>query len=425
MSDPYAYLAVILVCVLLSAVFSGSETALLRLRADELEKDTKSAKGPSVLAARDLLRSTSRLLVTLLVGNNVVNILATATASALAIQYFGEDRGIVISTTAMTIIVLIFAEILPKAVGARNPKLISYAVAIPLYLLHKLLFPLHVLFDKVIDPVVKWIAGGKDAEHLDTSEEILRLAKKTRIEREDESSPLKIIAGTARAADMTVSEILVPRTEVFAFPVNTSPQKLLDEALEEKYTRIPIYDGGLDNIVGVVHLKDLARLARTPNGDLKSIMKPVIRVPERKPILRLLADMQRAFIHLAVVKDEFGVTQGIVTQEDILEEIVGEIRDEHDRDELLTIIERPDGSFDAIGRTLVLDFNRETHWNIPAPPGETLSGLVFNELGRSPKPGDTVFFKEHEFEVLDCSGSRITRVRVYPKKKRADGPLPS
>jgi len=147
------------------------------------------------------------------------------------------------------------------------------------------------------------------------------------------------------------------------------------------------------------------------NG-LHGILKPVLRVPERKLVLRLLADMQRAFVHMAIVKDEFGVTQGLVTQEDILEEIVGEIRDEFDREELLAIRPTGDGSFESLGRVSVLDFNRESGWSVPAELGDTLSGLVFNALGRAPGKGDTVRVPGYELRVADVSGSRVTQVRV-------------
>jgi putative hemolysin len=143
-------------------------------------------------------------------------------------------------------------------------------------------------------------------------------------------------------------------------------------------------------------------------------------VPERKPILRLLADMQRNFVHMAVVKDEFGVTLGLVTQEDILEEIVGEIRDEFDREELLTIRELPGGGFQALGRLKVADFNRETGWEVPAQRGDTLAGLVWNALGHAPRKGDLVRVPGYEFTVADISGTRITQVRV---RECTDDPL--
>ena len=408
--DALFYIGVILACLLASAFFSGSETALLRLRPHDVEEDAREARGPSAVAVRDLLRSSSRLLVTILLGNNVANILGAAVAAALAIQYLGVETGIATATAVMTVLVLIFAEILPKAVAARHPRGVSYAVGLPLYLLHGLLRPLHAVFDRVIEPVVRLLVRGAGSEP-GTTEELLRLARLARASARD-GTPLAIIGAAAGAAEMTVSEIMVQRTEIVAFPIEISAQQLLDEVLRERFTRVPIYQSDIDQILGVVHLKDLIKLAAGNGGGLHGILKPVLRVPERKPILRLLEDMQGAFVHMAIVKDEFGVTQGLLTQEDILEEIVGEIRDEFDREELLAIRPLENGAFESLGRVTVLDFNRESGWDVPAEPGDTLSGLVFNALGRAPSRGDSIQVPGYELSVADVSGSRITQVRV-------------
>jgi len=414
--DPISHLLVILACLVLSAFFSGSETALMRLRREQVEADVKEARGPGSLAIHGLLQSTSRLLVTILLGNNIVNILAASVASALAIYYLGEQVGIAISTAVLTVVVLVFCEVLPKALAARNPRQISHLVALPLYLLHQALRPVHAGFDRFVEPFVARVTGGGAEEMPSSSEEILRMALRAR-EGQPEGTPLAIIGAAADAARMTVAEIMVPRTEMVAFSVDTSPSELLEQVLQERYTRVPIYRGTIDTILGVVHLKDLIKLVRAGREDLQTVIKPILRVPERKEILSLLSDMQRAFVHVAVVKDEFGVTQGLVTQEDILEEIVGEIRDEFDREELLTIRRLPDGSYEALGRIKVLDFNRETGWEVPAEPGDTLSGLTFNLLGHPPRRGETVEVGGYAIDVVDTSGTRISQVRVVRREQ--------
>jgi CBS domain containing-hemolysin-like protein len=281
-----------------------------------------------------------------------------------------------------------------------------------------------VLFDGIIEPFVRRMAGSAgEGRHMTTVEDVLRLARAASAEHADahpDAHPLEIIGSAAGAAEMTVKEIMVPRTEIVAFPKEIRPAELLEKIMEERYTRVPIYDGSIDRILGIVHLKDLVQLLSSEGGDVRSILKPILRVPERKPILRLLADMQRNFVHLAVVKDEFGVTLGLVTQEDILEEIVGEIRDEFDREELLTIRALPEGGYQALGRVKVVDFNRETGWEVPAARGDTVAGLVWNELGRAPRKGDVVRVPGYEFSVADISGTRITQVRV---RECSDDPL--
>jgi CBS domain containing-hemolysin-like protein len=414
-------LLLILTCLVLSAFFSGSETALLRVRRQDLEREGASAHSPAPAAARALLSSTSRLLVTILVGNNVVNLLAAAVAAAIAVRYLGEDLGVLLSTVVMTIVVLVFSEVLPKAFSARHPLRVTTLVSLPLYLLHQLLRPVHIAFDRVVEPLIHRLGGGAESEPLSSAEELLRLAAAEGMgQSAGTASPESIIGGVARASEMHASDIMVPRTEVIAFPLEIPPQDLLERLLADGYTRAPVYEGSIDRVAGIVHLKDLILAVRRGATSVEGILKPVLRVPGRKPILPLLSDMQRAFVHLAIVKDEFGVTLGIVTQEDILEEIVGEIRDEFDREELLTIRRLADGSYDALGRVKVLDFNRESGWEIPAERGDTLSGLVFHRLGHAPRKGERVPVGDYEIAVSDVSGTRITEVHVTRSEASAD-----
>ena len=404
--------AIILACLAASAFFSGSETALFRLRSHDLKAEDKEAIGPADAAVRDLTSSSSRLLVTILLGNNVVNILGASVASGLAIHFLGVEAGIPVATLVMTILVLILCEILPKAVAARHPRGVARVVGLPLYLFHQILRPVHGLFDRVIEPLVRRVTGGADSEASLGSEDVLRLAREALRDVKEAGSPLAIIGATSNAAEMDVSEIMVPRTEIEAYPTDTPVSELIEKMLEGRYTRVPIYEDTIDHVLGVIHLKDLIKLARVDGKELFGILKPVLRVPERKPILRLLTEMQRAFCHVALVKDEFGVTQGLVTQEDILEEIVGEIRDEFDSEELLTIRKLRDGSYEVLGRIKVLDFNRETGWQVPAEKGDTIGGLIFNTLERAPRNGEWVELRGYRLECTDVSGSRITRVRV-------------
>jgi CBS domain containing-hemolysin-like protein len=411
--DPVVHLSVIGACLVLSAFFSGSETALMRLRAHEYEGELRAGRNPAAVAVRNLLDSTSRLLVTILIGNNVVNILGAALASAMAVYYLGERQGVAVATISMTLLVLIFSEILPKAVAARSPRRFAFAVALPLYLVHRLFKPAHLFFGRFVEPVLRRIGGGAD-EGLGSSEELLRMARALR-HGAARGTPLAIIGGVSRAAELTASDIMVPRTEITAFSKDTPASECLERVLEERYTRVPIYDGSIDRFVGLVHLKDLMAHVRAGGTDLTPIVKPILRVPESKPILELLADMQRAFIHMAAVKDEFGVTEGLVTMEDVIEELVSEIRDEFDREELSAIQERDDGSFDVLGRVKVLDFNRDTGLAVPGEPGDTLGGIAFNALGRPPRQGESVSIGGYELKVMDASGSRVALVRVTPR----------
>jgi CBS domain containing-hemolysin-like protein len=420
--EPVTALLVILGCFALSAFFSGSETALLRLRASELESEGKSARGPSVPAIRELLGSTSRLLVTILLGNNLVNLLAASVASAVAVAALGERAGVIVATLVLTITVLVFCEILPKAVAARSPGRFAHTIALPLYLVHQVLRPVHVAYDRWLEPLVRRISGGAGADESIPPDEVLQIAMRAG-KGQPQGTPLAIIAAAADAVDTQVHEIMVPSSEIVAYQIDTSPAELLEKFLEERYTRAPLYVESIHRFEGVAHLKDLVKLVRDGGGDLREILKPVLRVPEGKRILELLTEMQRAFVHMAIVKDEFGNTEGIVTQEDILEELVGEIRDEFDSEELETIQPSGENAYQAMGRIHVVDFNRQTGWEVTAERGETLAGLIFNILARAPRKGDVAHVEGYDLGVIDVSGTRITRVLVR-KRTKADAGAP-
>jgi CBS domain containing-hemolysin-like protein len=403
-------IVLIFVCLLGSAFFASSETALLRLRRSEVEAEVEGPRGPASLAIGVLTQSTSRLLVTILLANNVVNVLGAAVASALAVAYLGPELGIAVSTVVMTALLLVFCEVLPKAAAAAHPRRVARLVALPLYLIHQLLRPVHRLFAAAVDPLVRRLAGAREGGAT-SAEEIVSLVRQAHIEV-GAGGAASIISAAARATELTAQEIMVERPHIVAFPVDTSPRELLGKMLEERYTRVPVYEESIDRIVGIVHLKDLVRHVRASGEKVREILRPVLRVPERKLILPLLAEMQQGFLQMAIVKDEHGITQGLLTTEDILEELVGEIRDEYDREELRSI--RPSGaeSFAALGWVKVVDFNRETGWLIPAEPGDTLGGVVFNELGRAPRSGDAVRVPGYELRVTEVSGMRIARVLV-------------
>jgi len=390
----------------------------LRVSEHDVDDDIKEHVRPTVAAVKELISNTSRLLITILLGNNVVNILATSAAAALFIHYFGKERGVLYSTVSMTVVILFCSEIIPKSLAAKNPKKLSYFVAMPLYILHKILTPVHWLFEKLIDPLISKILGAPSHNNIKAYDSILMMARQVSEDDHGESSQentaLPIIGSTARAADMTAEEIMIPRAEIFATPANITADQLMDQMMNERYTRVPVFEEDLDKVIGLIHLKDLIRLVnnKKKNQAIKPIIKPILRIPERKPILSILAEMQRGFVHVAIVKDEFGTTQGLLTQEDILEEIVGEIRDEFDRDELQSIQKIDDGSYMVLGRIPIHDFNRQTSWDIEAEKGDTFSGLVFNALGHQPRLGDKVTIEGYELRVNDLSGSRITHVHV-------------
>lgn len=412
------YIVIVISCLILSAFFSSSETALMRIRREQVEQDINGHRGPAAATVRELLKSSSRLLVTILLGNNVANILAASAASAIAVIMFGERMGLLLSTIVMTLVIFTFSEVLPKAIAASNPRRVSYFVSIPLYLFHQALRPIHLIFDFIIDPLVKKLAGMPEDASKEKKEEILYLARQLPVSKDTERE-FSIISSAAQAANLTAENIMIPIRDVVAFSTNTPIREIFSKLLNERYTRAPVFDQDIDHVTGLVHFKDVVLAQEAQHADIKPYIKPVLRVPEGKPILHLLADMQRTFIHMAIVKDDMGGTVGIITQEDILEEIVGEIRDEFDSDELGAIKGGLNGEFEVLGRVKVADFNRETSSSIKAEHGHTLAGLVFNLLGHPPQKGESVQQGRYRLTVLETSGMRVVRVRIEQIPQKA------
>lgn len=411
------YIIAVIVCVILSALFSGSETALLRLSSEKIQNDLDKNSKAGIFAAKELVKNPSKLLVTILLGNNIVNIFGAACASALGVYFFGEEKGLFISTVAMTVVVLIFSEILPKAVAAKNPAKVSYLFSLPLYLVHKLAFPAHFIYAKAIDPIVKRIAGKDQSPAMSAAETILRLAENLKVKKPD-GSPLPIISSAASAGMLTAADIMIPRTEIFSYSKDVNLQDLEKQIAESRFTRAIIYDNSINEILGSVHLKDVVKLNNSKSPDINTAIKPVLSIAERAPILEVLPRMQKALVHIAIVQDEFQTTLGMITQEDILEEIVGEIRDEFDKEELKRIKKISSHKYEVLGTVSVHDFNRESQWGITAERGDTLSGLIFNTLGEPPKSGDFIEVGQFELRVKDLSGKRIARIEVIKKTEQ-------
>ncbi len=410
-----SYLVIVGLCLVLSAFFSGSETALLRLTKDQIDADIEQKSHPSIMAARDLIKTPTKLLVTILLGNNVVNILGASCASALGVYFFGERDGLVISTVLMTGLVLVFAEILPKSIAAKNPTKIGYAFSLPLYIIHKLSMPIHFAYERTIDPLVKKIAGtpGNDnTPHMSTAESVLKMAEQLNPKRND-GTPLPIISLAAKAANLTAQDIMINRTDLFTFPSDTTLSDAEEKLSLSCFTRAIVYSDSLDNVLGSVHLKDLVRSNNSGKiGVVKDIIKPVLTIPERIPILEVLPRMQAAFIHIAVVTNGDGVTLGMLSQEDILEEIVGEIRDEYDQEELKRIKKLNPNKYEVLGRVTLHDFNKESLWGISGDRSDTMGDLLFNHLGHYPIEGELVDFGDFTVKVKQISGNRLVRVEV-------------
>ncbi|NVK34147.1 MAG: HlyC/CorC family transporter [Rhodobacteraceae bacterium] len=425
MSDTNLWLAVVAIVVLLflSGFFSGSETALTaasRARMHQMEKGGDKRAG---LVAR-LISARERLLGALLLGNNLVNILASSLATSVLLSLFG-DAGVALATLVMTAMVLIFSEVLPKTWAISNPERFALAVAPIVNVVVALFAPLVVGVEMIVRLMLRVVGVNvnDDASILSAHEELRGTVDLQHKEGGLVKAERDRIGGLLDLAELEVSDVMVHRTNMVALNADDEISVLLDAALASPYTRLPLWRDETDNFIGVLHAKDLLRALQAAGGDGSKIKIDEIMSPPRfVPNTTTLQDQLNAFLrhksHFALVVDEYGEVMGLVTLEDILEEIVGEIADEHDV-ELEGVRPQADGSIIIEGSVPIRDLNRATDWDLPDEEATTIAGLVIHEASMIPEERQIFTFHGYRFTVLRRERNRITRLRIMPLDHQA------
>jgi len=416
----------ILVLLVLSGFFSGSETALTAASRSKLRSQAdKGSRGAE--RALEITEDNERLIGSVLLGNNLVNILATSLATALLTRAFGES-GVALATLVMTLMVLIFAEVLPKTYAITNAEKAAAIVSTPIGLVVRVFAPIVAAVRAIVRGVLGLfgIQTDPDSNILAVREEIagaLTLGHEEGVvEKEDRDR----ILGALDLGDRQVEEIMLHRSGIEMIDVSNTPEDILTQCLESRHTRLPLFDGEPENIIGVVHAKDLLRaidrVMRGPDAtaaglkgfDVREVaMKPYF-VPETTTLDDQMREFLRRHTHFALVVDEYGALQGLITLEDILEEIVGEITDEFDQGEDQEVARDADGHVIVDGVMTIRDLNRACDWQLPDEEANTVAGLVIHEAQMIPEEGQVFSFHGFRFEVLGRDANRLTKLRVRP-----------
>jgi len=403
-------LLVLGVLFLLSGFFSGSETALMsldRLRVKYLVQ--KNRRGARRLEA--LLEHPDRLLSAILIGNNLVNIAISVLATGLFVRYYGE-RGELYTILLLTPFLLVFSEISPKSYAAQNPERVSFVVLRPILLVIWLLTPVIWVVTALTGLLARLFPGEGANRPIISEDEIRALINVGEQTGVVATTQRRMLHGVFELSQTRVRDVMIPRTEVVGIAASAVLEQALALICESRHSRFPVYQGGLDNIVGIIHSKDVLLATRSAEAfSLERIMRPPYFVPDSKRIETLLQSFRRRHAHLAVVVDEYGGVEGIVTLEDIVEEIVGEIQDEYDDDDVLLREMEPgrymiDGSTSlrAINRRFGLDFSEE-HVN-------TLAGFMLRLLGTIPNEGDRCQANGAELTVRKVVDRRIEEIEM-------------
>lgn len=419
--DLWITIAAILLLLVLSGFFSGSETGLTavsRARLTELER-RGSSRATMVLA---LTATRERLIGALLLGNNVVNISASALATVALVRIFG-DSGAFIATIAMTALVLIFGEVLPKTYAIANPDRVALAGAPIIRVLVAVFGPVVMTVEYIVKLVLRIFGVDIDnSQRVLSAHDELRGAihlhhKEGTVVKNDRD----MLGGILAMQDLEVSDIMVHRTRMTMIDGDEDPKNIVAMVLKSGHTRIPVWKETPDNIIGVLHAKNLFAALQKHNGDASKVnIEEILSTPWFVPDTRAIPDQLNSFLrkknHFAIVVDEYGEVQGLVTLEDIIEEIVGDIKDEHDA-VAMGVRPKPDGSYLVEGGVPIRDLNRAFDWTLPDDEANTIAGLVIHEARTIPDAGQAFVFHGFRFEILKKRHHQITALRISPLKR--------
>jgi Mg2+/Co2+ transporter CorB len=412
----------ILICLLLSAFFSGSETALTASSRAGMLRLEKHGNRRAAIVNR-LLRMRERLIGALLLGNNVTNILASSLATGVLLLWFGEV-GVIYATVVMTLLVFVFAEVLPKTVAINSPDRVSLMIAAPVESVVRLFGPVLM----AVEALVRWIlrkAGirvGVDQPILSATEQLRGTVDLLHRQGGVEKLDRDMFGGLLDLRELEVSAVMIHRTEMIMLNADEPPEEIVRAVLAAPVTRLPLWRNSPENIVGMLHAKDLLRAIQAAGGDvtrldIMSIALPPWFVPDTTPLAEQLKAFRRRKTPFALVVDEYGEVMGLVTLEDILEEIVGDIEDEHDV-AVPGVTPQLDGSVNVDGGVPIRDLNRAMDWSLPDQEATTIAGLVIHEARSIPEPGQSFTFHGFRFQVLRRSRNRITALRITPLGRR-------
>ncbi|MCV2889294.1 HlyC/CorC family transporter [Ruegeria aquimaris] len=416
----------ILGLLVLSAFFSGSETALTAASRGKLRSQADRGSSGAEKALK-ITENNEKLIGSVLLGNNIVNILSASLATALFTRLFGES-GVALATIVMTMLVLVFAEVLPKTYAITNAEKAAAAVAPIIGVVVMLFSPVVALVRVLVRGVLRLfgVQIDPDSHIMAVREEIAGALYLGHSEGVVEKEDRDRILGALDLAERTVEEIMLHRSNILMLDADAEPEAILAQCLESPHTRLPVYRGEQENIIGVVHAKDLFRAmyAQVGGSDgntrrLKDFdITKVATAPYFVPETTTLDDQMRAFLrmrsHFALVVDEYGSLRGLITLEDILEEIVGEITDEFDLESETPVTRSEDGQFVVDGATTIRDLNRALDWALPDDEANTVAGLVIHEAQMIPTVGQVFAFHGFRFEVTGREGNRITALKMRP-----------
>jgi Mg2+/Co2+ transporter CorB len=408
----------LIILIILSGCFSGSETALMSLNRYRLRHLAK-AKHRGAIRANRLLTKPDRLIGFILLGNNFVNIAASFITTILTQRLFG-DAGLAIAAGLLTLVILIFAEVTPKTLAALHPERIAFPVSFVIEpILRLVYYPLVWPISLITNGILKIIGIRFDQI---TAQELSREELRTVVNEAGAMIPgrhQKMLTSILDLEQVAVEDIMVPRNEIVGIDLDAEWDEVMRQITSAQHTRLPVYQTDINKIVGIFHVRNMLRLLagkEFTRDDLMTIIRDPYFVPEATPLHTQLLNFQTQKRRIALVVDEYGDIQGLITLEDILEEIVGEFTTDPSQ-RMKDVHPQEDGSFLVDGSVNIRELNRTMHWKLPTDGPKTLNGLILEFLEAIPEPGTSFRVEEHTIEIVQTKGNTVKIARVVPPEK--------
>ena len=422
-SHPLVLWAALVILLLISAFFSGSETGMMSLNRYRLRHQRKKSAGAR--RAAKLLAKPDKLIGLILIGNNSVNILAAIIANMLAIIYVGKEAAPWVATASLTILVLVFSEVTPKTIAAQNPEWFAFKASHILKPLLQLFSPLVWMVNTLTNGMISLLGfdPNKDRDDGLDTEELKSLVDISGHKLSD--SHQGMLRGILDLENTTVEDIMIPRNEVKGLDLEENIDDLMNSILDSEYTRQPIYEGDINNIIGIFHgrkANHLLRSKKVTHNAIKRFAEEAYFIPESTTLTKQLLNFRQTKNRFAVVVDEYGEMQGLVTLEDILEEIVGDFTT-NTADEVEDVIARSDGSYEIDGAATIREINKTTGWTLPTDGPKTLNGLALEQLQSIPDGNVSFLVEDYRFETEKINGTMVKKVcvtRMRIKKEPED-----
>ncbi len=414
--DPLSIL-IIVICILMVAILSSSEVAFISLNRIRLrhliEKGNEKAK-----IAQRIRDQHDKLFSAVILSGNLFTVLATSIGTAVAITLLGEDIGVVVATIVMTILTVVFGELAPKTFAVTHAEKISLTLARPIELYMKAVSPVVFIFNKLSNSIIRLFGGEiKSAPQLLTEEEMKAMIKLGEEEGAIEKEEKEMLHNVFAFGDKKVTEAMVPRTEIIVIPEDAVVADALKLVAKEGYSRYPVIRENVDNIIGVLYVKDIVRRMAVeeipPETPIKKFIRDAYYIPESKMVTALLDDMQKNKFQIAIVVDEHGGTAGLITLEDIMEEIVGGLQDEFEAIEAEKEVEIVDErTFVVSGSTGIDEINELVGVNLESDEFHTIGGFLFGLFGHLPKVGEQLRYHDLRFLILEMDGRKIEKIKI-------------